>query len=106
MNATFVPYHIRSNSIPSVCKPIDGESVPFSKSLGQKVGSFFRRAKRILTRTESKIVFLTSYWATETFIFAAFLMMNPPLLLALISSFIYIYASYVLYTALNILINR
>ena len=105
MDVSIIPYNFCNDIVPI-------SSVTDIDIYGKKFFKFknffkkrFRRLKNVLTFKEVKITILTTYWALETFLFAVFLTLNPPFVTALLSAFLYIYTSYALCTAVNILIK-
>ena len=73
------------------------------RKLAFKVGRLAGKVKAFFKRTETKIVSLISYWAFETVLFAI-IMLNVTTLSALAAAaFLYIYGTYVIYSAINAL---
>jgi len=68
-----------------------------------KVGRLAGKIKRYFQRTKTKLMFLISYWALETVLFALIMLGATTFTALAAAMFLYFYGTYVIYSAINAL---
>jgi hypothetical protein len=105
MNVLVVPHPLYNNSIPvSSSTSYDSPSKSSFKA-GRFFGKAARKVKKLFSSKKSKVTILGSYWVIESVVFFSLLALKPSLFIVFLSTFMHIYATYAIYTAINILIK-
>lgn len=84
-------------------------NIPLYKQSYRKIahatGRLVGKTKNFFAKTETKITFITTYWALETALFALFLAAINNAIIAATATTLYLYGTYALYSALQALIG-
>lgn len=77
--------------------------VPENKNVFHKLGKLAGKTVRFFRRSETKAAAMLTYWAVETFLFAVIMISATSSFVFFSALFLYLYGSYALFSAINVL---